>query len=41
LHDGSSMPMAMVITLCGLLAVGLAMATRRLYTARIAAEQSG
>ena len=40
LHDGSAMPMAMVITLCGLLALGLVMATRRLYTARIAAEQS-
>ena len=40
LHDGSAMPMAIVITLCGVLAVGLAMATRRLYTARIAAQQS-
>ena len=39
LHDGSAMPMAMVITLCGLVAVGLAVATRRLYTARIAARQ--
>jgi len=40
LHDGSAMPMALVITLCGVLAVAIAMATRRLYTARIAAQQS-
>ncbi len=30
LHDGSAMPMAMVISLCGLVAVGLAVATRRM-----------
>ena len=40
LHDGSAMPMAMVITLCGLLAVAIGMATRRLYTARIAAQDA-
>ncbi|WP_300731117.1 multidrug effflux MFS transporter [Pseudomonas sp.] len=40
LHDGSAMPMALVITLCGVLAVAVALATRRLYTARIAAERS-
>ena len=40
LHDGSAMPMAMVISLCGILAVSIAMATRRLYTARIAAQTS-
>ena len=39
LHNGTAMPMAMVITLCGVLAVVLAMATRRVYTARIAAEE--
>ena len=40
LHDGSAMPMAMVIILCGILAVVIGMATRRLYTARIAAEDA-
>lgn len=40
LHDGSAMPMAMVISLCGILAVSIAVATRRLYTARIAAQTS-
>ncbi|MEB0205535.1 multidrug effflux MFS transporter [Pseudomonas sp. CCC3.1] len=40
LHDGSAMPMAMVITLCGILAVAIGMATRRLYTARIAAQDA-
>ena len=40
LHDGSAMPMALVITLCGVLAVAIAVATRRVYTARIAAQQS-
>ncbi len=40
LHDGSAMPMAMVISLCGVLSVAIAVATRRLYTARIAAQTS-
>ena len=40
LHDGSAMPMAMVISLCGIVSVAIAVATRRLYTARIAAEAS-
>ena len=40
LHDGSAMPMAMVISLCGVVSVAIAVATRRLYTARIAAEAS-
>ena len=40
LHDGSAMPMAMVISLCGLVSVAIAVATRRLYTARIAAQDS-
>ncbi|MBW0237397.1 MULTISPECIES: multidrug effflux MFS transporter [Pseudomonas] len=40
LHDGSAMPVGMVITLCGILAVGAAMATRRLYAARIATQTS-
>ncbi len=39
LHDGTAMPMAMVITLCGILAVAIGMATRRVYNARIAAEE--
>ncbi|MCX7080220.1 MAG: multidrug effflux MFS transporter [Pseudomonas sp.] len=38
LHDGSAMPMAMVISLCGILAVTVAMVTRRLQNARIAAQ---
>ena len=40
LHDGTAMPMAMVITLCGVLAVTIGMATRRVYQARIAAEET-
>ena len=39
LHNGTAMPMAMVITLCGVLAAILAVATRRVYTARIAAQE--
>ncbi|MGV8920845.1 MAG: multidrug effflux MFS transporter [Pseudomonas sp.] len=34
LHDGSAMPMAMVISLCGICAVGAALVTRRLQRAR-------
>jgi len=34
LHDGTAMPMAMVITLCGVLAVTVAMLTRRLQRQR-------
>ncbi|MFK3643762.1 multidrug effflux MFS transporter [Pseudomonas protegens] len=34
LHDGSAMPMAMVISLCGVLAVSMAVMTRRLQNAR-------
>jgi DHA1 family bicyclomycin/chloramphenicol resistance-like MFS transporter len=34
LHDGSAMPMAMVISLCGILVVSAAMLTRRLQNAR-------
>jgi DHA1 family bicyclomycin/chloramphenicol resistance-like MFS transporter len=34
LHDGSAMPMAMVISLCGVLVVSAAMLTRRLQNAR-------
>ncbi|MHA3738054.1 multidrug effflux MFS transporter [Pseudomonas sp. Eth.TT006] len=34
LHDGSAMPMAMVISLCGLLVVSVALYTRRLQNAR-------
>ncbi|MEG1038654.1 MAG: multidrug effflux MFS transporter [Pseudomonas sp.] len=34
LHDGSAMPMAMVISLCGLAAVAMAMLTRRLQFSR-------
>ncbi|MBK5538851.1 multidrug effflux MFS transporter [Pseudomonas sp. TH05] len=34
LHDGSAMPMAMVISLCGVLAVTMAVLTRRLQNAR-------
>lgn len=36
LHDGTAMPMAMVISLCGLLVVSVAMLTRRLQVARAA-----
>jgi len=38
LHDGSAMPMAMVISLCGLLVVSIAMYTRRLQNARTLAQ---
>ena len=38
LHDGSAMPMAMVISLCGILVVGVAMLTRRLQNARALAQ---
>lgn len=38
LHDGSAMPMAMVISLCGILVVTVAMVTRRLQIARAAAQ---
>lgn len=34
LHDGTAMPMAMVISLCGILVVSVAMLTRRLQAAR-------
>ncbi|MDM8194566.1 Bcr/CflA family efflux MFS transporter [Pseudomonas koreensis] len=34
LHDGSAVPMAMVISLCGLLVVSVALLTRRLQNAR-------
>ncbi|OLF55728.1 multidrug effflux MFS transporter [Pseudomonas chlororaphis] len=34
LHDGSAVPMAMVISLCGVLVVTLAMVTRKLQNAR-------
>ncbi|CRM07332.1 multidrug effflux MFS transporter [Pseudomonas poae] len=37
LHDGTALPMAMVISLCGVLAVTIAMSTQRLQRAR--AEQ--
>jgi len=36
LHDGTAMPMAMVISLCGILVVSVAMLTRRLQAARAA-----
>lgn len=36
LHDGTAMPMAMVISLCGILVVSVAMLTRRLQVARAA-----
>ncbi|NVZ65055.1 multidrug effflux MFS transporter [Pseudomonas gingeri] len=36
LHDGSATPMALVIGLCGVLAVMVAMGTRRLENARVA-----
>ncbi|WP_434695966.1 multidrug effflux MFS transporter [Pseudomonas sp. Z1-14] len=38
LHDGTAVPMAMVISLCGLLVVGAAMLTRRLQNARALAQ---
>jgi DHA1 family bicyclomycin/chloramphenicol resistance-like MFS transporter len=34
LHDGSAVPMALVISLCGILVVGVAMLTRRFQNAR-------
>lgn len=38
LHDGSAMPMAMVISLCAVLVVSVAMLTRRLQNARALAN---
>ena len=38
LHDGSAMPMAMVISLCAILVVSVAMLTRRLQNARALAQ---
>jgi DHA1 family bicyclomycin/chloramphenicol resistance-like MFS transporter len=38
LHDGSAMPMAMVISLCGILVVSVAMLTRRLQNAQALAQ---
>jgi DHA1 family bicyclomycin/chloramphenicol resistance-like MFS transporter len=38
LHDGSAVPMAMVISLCGVLVVSMAMLTRRLQNARALAQ---
>jgi len=38
LHDGSAVPMAMVISLCGILVVGAALLTRRLQNARALAQ---
>jgi DHA1 family bicyclomycin/chloramphenicol resistance-like MFS transporter len=38
LHDGSAMPMAMVISLCGIFAVSVAMVTRRLQIAKTSAQ---
>ncbi|MHC8322511.1 multidrug effflux MFS transporter [Pseudomonas sp. GB2N2] len=38
LYDGSAMPMAMVISLCGILVVSVAMLTRRLQNARTLAR---
>ena len=34
LHDGSAVPMALVISLCGVLVVSVAMLTRRLQARR-------
>ncbi|MDT8907546.1 MULTISPECIES: multidrug effflux MFS transporter [Pseudomonas] len=39
LHDGTAVPMALVISLCGLLVVGTAMLTRRLQDARVVGRQ--
>ncbi|MCG6577880.1 Bcr/CflA family efflux MFS transporter [Pseudomonas sp. AF32] len=39
LHDGTAVPMAMVISLCGLLVVSAAMLTRRLQKARVVDHQ--
>ena len=38
LHDGSAVPMAMVISLCGILVVSVAMLTRRMQNARALAQ---
>jgi DHA1 family bicyclomycin/chloramphenicol resistance-like MFS transporter len=38
LHDGSAVPMAMVISLCGVLVVSAAMFTRRLQKVRALAQ---
>jgi len=38
LHDGSAVPMAMVITLCGVCVVSVAMLTRRLQRNRALAQ---
>jgi DHA1 family bicyclomycin/chloramphenicol resistance-like MFS transporter len=38
LHDGSAVPMAMVISLCGILVVSAAVLTRRLQNARALAQ---
>ncbi len=40
LHDGTAMPMAMVISLCGILVVSVAMLTRRLQVVRAAQAQA-
>ena len=39
LHDGTALPMAMVISLCGVLAVTIAVSTQRLQRARAAQAQ--
>jgi DHA1 family bicyclomycin/chloramphenicol resistance-like MFS transporter len=38
LHDGTAVPMAIVISVCGLLVVCVAMLTRRLQNARALAQ---
>jgi DHA1 family bicyclomycin/chloramphenicol resistance-like MFS transporter len=40
LHDGTAMPMAMVISVCGILVVSVAMLTRRLQVVRAAQAQA-
>ena len=40
LHDGTAMPMAMVISLCGVLAVTIAMSTQRLQRKRALQAQA-
>lgn len=40
LHDGTAVPMAMVISLCGILVVSMAMLTRRLQIARAAQAEA-
>jgi DHA1 family bicyclomycin/chloramphenicol resistance-like MFS transporter len=40
LHDGTAVPMAMVISLCGILVVSVAMLTRRLQIARAAQAEA-